>query len=345
MDSPLLDSIVISTDLVQNDYGHWPSPFDDSGVQYAWDSVSLGLLKTCARKYFLSIVQNWQPRKRSPHLDFGIWFHSAIEGYLKMMATYKTWAKEHEVSEFTDPQKLHDHCVREVVHQALISSVNYEPPIDNRTGKPKNDKTRMNLIRSIVWYLDKYGLNDNARPVLLSDGRPAVELSFRFDVGRDLLLAGHLDQIVTFGENLYVLDHKTTTSTVTGASAKYYFKQFKPDNQMSLYSLGANVAFQVPVRGVIIDAVQVAVEFTGFHRDVTYRNERELDEFLQGLYHYRQLAEFYHRTGFWPMNETACGNYGGCAFRDVCSQSPQVRDRFLAADFTQDKPWNPLEPR
>jgi hypothetical protein len=331
-----VSSLVVSAELVQPDYGKWPSPFDDSGVQYAWDSVSLGLLKTCPRKYFLTMVQNWQPRKRSPHLDFGIYYHSALEGYLKLMA---------QQPEYISNFDWHEHCVREVVHQALISSVNYEPPIDNRTWKPRNDKTRMGLIRSIVWYLDKYGINDNARPVLLSDGRPAVELSFRFSVGHDLMLAGHLDQIVSFGNEIYVMDHKTTSATVTGASARYFFKNFKPDNQMSLYSLGASVAFQVPVRGVLIDAAQIAVEFTAFQRDVTYRKEAELDEFLQGLYAYRQMAEYYHRTGFWPMNEASCGNYGGCAFRDICSQSPSVRDKFLASAFTQEKPWNPLEPR
>lgn len=326
----------ISTDLVQKDYGTWPSPFDDSGVQYAWDSVSSGLLKTCARKYQLSMVLNWQPKKRSPHLDFGIWFHSALEGYLKLMA---------KKPEYLSTLDWHEDCVREVVRQAMISSWGYEAPIDNKTGKPKNDKTRENLIRSIVWYLERYGVSDHARPVLLSDGRPAVELSFRFDIGRDLMLAGHLDQIVSFGNELYVMDHKTTSSTVTGASAKYFFKNFKPDNQMSLYALGANVAFHVPVRGVLIDAVQIAVEFTQFQRDVTYRNQAELAEFLEGIYSYRSLAETFHRNGFWPMNEASCGNYGGCAFRDICAQSPSVRDRFLARDFTQDKPWNPLEPR
>ena len=327
----------IRTELVQPDYGQWPSPFDASGVQYAWDSVSLGLLKTCPRKYFLTMVQNWQPKKRSPHLDFGIWFHSALEGYLKLMA-------KPEMAGLPEDEK-HEAAVRGVVRQALISSVGYEPPINNRTGEPKKDKTRMGLIRTIVWYLDKYGVNDNVRPVLLSDGRPAVELSFRFDIGRDLMLAGHLDQIVTFGGELYVMDHKTSSSTVTGASARYFFKQFKPDNQMSLYALGANVAFHVPVRGVIIDAVQIAVEFSAFQRDVTYRNQAELAEFLEGVYAYRTQAETYHAAGFWPMNESACGNYGGCVFRDVCSQAPSVRDRFLAKDFTQEKPWNPLEPR
>lgn len=326
-------------------YGDWPSPFDASGVQFAWDSVSLGLLKTCPRKYQLAMILNWQPKIRSHHLDFGIYYHSAIEHYLKLKASWKAWATENELYQFTDQQALHDHCVRLAIRKALIDSWGYVPGIDKKTGQPKTDKTRQNLIRSLVWYFEHYGLSDPCSPVILSNGKPAVELSFRFEIGHDLMLAGHLDQIVKYGDDQYVLDHKTTSSTITGASKRYYFEGFSPDNQMSLYSLGASVAFHSPVRGVIIDAAQIAVGFTAFGRDFTHRSPAQLDEFLQGVYAYRRAAESYHRNGFWPMNETACGNYGGCAYRGICSKSPQVRDRFLLTEFTQDKPWNPLEPR
>lgn len=316
------------------DYGSWPSPLDPSGVQYAWDSVSLGLLKTCPRKYQLSILQNWQPKRRSHHLDFGIYYHSAIEYYLKLMAK-------------PDPDRpaLHERSVRSAVRKAMIDSQFYEPGLDSKTGQPKTDKTRQNLIRSLVWYFDHYGLSDPCSPIILANGKPAVELSFRFDIGNDLMLAGHLDEIVQYGDDRYVLDHKTTSATITGASKQYYFKNYNPDNQMSLYALGSAVAFGTPTRGIIIDAAQVAVNFTAFARDFTHRTPRQLEEFLNGVYSFRRLAELYHRTGFWPMNETACGNYGGCAFRDICARDPAVRDRFLRTEFTQDKPWNPLEPR
>lgn len=318
------------------DYGGWPSPFDASGVQYVWDSTSLGLLKTCPRKYQLTMVLNWQPKKRSHHLDFGIYYHSAIELYHKLMATRDPLLSRLDA---------HENAVRQVIRKAMIDSFGYVPGIDPKTGKPKTDKTRENLIRTLVWYFEQYGLNDNCETISLRDGRAAVELSFRFSIDRDQMLAGHLDQIVRFGEEIFVLDHKTTSSTVTGASARYYFSNFRPDNQMTLYSLGAAIAFGTPVKGVIIDAAQIAVGFSAFGRDLTHRSQSDLEEFLQGVYSYRAMAEAFHRNGFWPMNETACGNYGGCAFREICARSPKVRESFLRTDFTQDKPWNPLEPR
>jgi hypothetical protein len=322
----------------QIDYGGWPMPFDDSGVQYAWDSVSLGLLKTCPRKYQLSIVLNWQPKIRSYHLDFGIYYHTAIEHFLK----YKAARPEEATADF---DTLHEDAVRSAIKRAMIDSFGFAGGM--KKGVPDNAKTRETLIRVLVWYFEHYK-HDNCRTVMLSNGKPAVELSFRFGIGDHLMLAGHLDEIVQFGDDpkeLYVMDHKTTGSTITGASARYFFKNFKPDNQMTLYSLGAAVAFATPVKGVIIDAAQMMVGGHEFARSFTHRSGAELDEFIQSVYMYRRMAELYHKQGFFPMNETACGNYGGCQYRDICSKSPQVRERFLRTEFTQEKPWNPLEPR
>ena len=39
-------------------------------------------------------------------------------------------------------------------------------------------KTRFTLLRSVVWYLEQFE-NDPCETVILADGRPAVELSFR----------------------------------------------------------------------------------------------------------------------------------------------------------------------
>ena len=316
------------------DYAGWPSPFDDDGIQYAWDSTSLGLLKMCPRKYQLSMVLNWQPKEKSYHLTFGILYHSAIELYLKTKASF--------IGTQVPADDVHEISVHHAIKQTLIDSFGYEPGL--KKGVPDNAKTRVNLIRTLVWYFEHYR-NHPASTVILSNGRPAVELSFRFEIGHDLMLSGHLDHIVKFGDGNYVEDHKTTASTVTGASAKYFFQGFNPDNQMTLYSTAAMIAFNTPVKGVIIDAAQIAVGFSAFARDMTHRSEAQIKEFLHGVITYRRMAEFYTRQGFFPMNETACGNYGGCQFRDICSKSPQVRERFLRTEFTQDKPWNPLEPR
>jgi len=151
------------------------------------------------------------------------------------------------------------------------------------------------------------------------------------------MLCGHLDRLVTFGDLPYVMDRKTTGQTLS----PHYFKQFTPDNQMSLYAIAAEVIYQVPVKGIIIDAAQIAVGFTRFERGMVYRSPAEVGEWLNDLEHWLRLAERYAEEEYWPMNDKACFN---CTFREVCSKSPEVREIYLKSDF-EEVGWNPLVAR
>ena len=158
------------------------------------------------------------------------------------------------------------------------------------------------------------------------------------------MLSGHLDRVVVFNDEHFVMDRKTTTKTLTD----YYFAQFEPDNQMTLYSLAAKVILEAPIKGVIIDAAQVMAESSRFVRNFTYRTDTQLDEWIKDLETWLSFAEYYAEQNYWPQNDTACDKYGGCRFRSVCSKAPQVRDQFLSAKFVQlpkEERWNPLKPR
>jgi hypothetical protein len=185
--------------------------------------------------------------------------------------------------------------------------------------------------------------------VILANGKPAVELSFRLEldfgplilprgttpkrliqwvIQQPYVLSGHLDRVVEFSDGIYVMDRKTSSTTI----GSYYFDGYNPDNQMSLYTFASKVIYQTPVRGVIIDAAQIAVGFTRFSRGFTFRTEAQTEEWLENTRHWLALAEQYATEGFWPMNDKSCHQYGGCAFRKVCSKSPEVRQKFLESD-------------
>ena len=68
-------------------------------------------------------------------------------------------------------------------------------------------------------------MDDPAETYTKSDGKPAVELSFRFEldwgpgylgdtdsVTHPYLLCGHMDRVVSFNDQLFVMDHKSTTT-------------------------------------------------------------------------------------------------------------------------------------
>lgn len=296
------------------------SPFKD-GLQYAFDSTSLKYIETCHRKYWYKMVQGWSKKHNSVHLLFGGWYATALEHYYKHRALGDT----------------SNAALCKVVREAL------EATWDPETGpwiSDHNTKTRENLIRTIVWYVDQFE-NEKIEVVRLADGRPAVEHSFTLPVDDGILFAGHIDRLVNYADDLYVMDQKTTGSTLT----PYYWDQFTPDTQVSMYTFAGKAIYNLPVRGMIIDAAQIAVGFSRFDRGFAFRSEGQLNEWYDStMAHIRAIHESTARN-FFPMNTTSCGNYGGCEFRGICSKSPEVRERFLEGDFTKGEPWNPLKSR
>lgn len=338
------------------------SPFlPGTNIQFAWDSTSLGLLKTCPRLYQYIMIDGWGDGEESIHLRFGQEYHTALQDY----ELFRADGQDHEEALF------------QTVRMVLIATwdVDTEKPWTPQ-GKATKWKNRASLLRTVIDYLDTHQ-NDPAKTYILESGKPAVELSFRFELDwgpkgaiRDIaveslvkvapnldakfyehhyetqpyLLSGHLDRVVSFQDQLFVMDHKTTTST----PGDYYFDQYAPNNQMTLYTLASRVILDSPVKGVIINAAQLLVDSSRFVRGLTYRTSDQLQEWVADLHSWFALAEGYATANYWPMNDTACDKFGGCRFRHICSKSPGVREQFLKSSFTKLAPedrWNPLRSR
>lgn len=300
---------------------------DIPGLQIAWDSTSIGAFKTCPRKYQLSIIEGWNPRSLSVHLVFGQHYHKALERY------------DHSRSAGRD----HEQSTIDAVRQALSDSWEILP--DGR-GRPwmSDDplKNRETLVRTVVWYLEEFA-DDSAKTIQLANGKPAVELSFRFETdyflsdGTPFLLCGHLDRLAELGDDTYVFDRKTTKNTLSES----FFEGFSPNNQFSLYTLAAQVVYNTNVAGLYVDGAQIAVGFSRFQRAMSPRHHSQIEEWYKDFGLMLQLAQFYAAQQYWPMNDTACGNYGGCQFRGICSKVPGVREAYLKGSFTR-RVWDPL---
>lgn len=326
------------------------SPFlPGTNIQFAWDSTSLGYIKTCPRLYQYIMIEGWSPKGESVHLRFGIEYHKALELYSNLRAMGEN----------------HENSVRAVVQAILINTQDFNPDRETKTGKYKNRDT---LLSIVIDYLDHY-IDDPCETYIMSNNEPATELSFRFELdwgpsgqdygmhcdeeGNDIefsptqpyILSGHLDRVVTFNDHLFVMDHKTTTTT----PGDYYFNQYEPNNQMTLYTLAGSLILHSPIRGVIIRAGQILLDKPNrFISGFTYRTPEQLDEWLTDLRIHLENAERYATTNYWPTNDTACDKYGGCKFREVCSKDPGVREMFLKADFVKlerEDRWNPLRSR
>lgn len=294
------------------------------GHQFAWDSTSLTVFKECARKYYYQIVMGYASRESSVHLTFGIFMHEGLEFYHHCRTAYD-----------------HEQSVRLVVKEMLF-----------RTKDFKSDdkyKNRYNLIKALVWYMDEKA-NDPAKTIILNNGKPAVELSFRFEIpgAPEFLYCGHMDRIAEFMGKVYVFDVKTTKRQLYSE----YFDGYNPHNQMTGYTLGGKVTFSQPVEGVVIDAVQLGVGdptkpdvgFARMVRGFSLRHQDQLDEWLEQTAYYVKLAASYAKANFWPLNESSCDKFFGCQFRSICSKPPKQREVWLKADFTR-RLWDPLQIR
>src|SRR6516162_632046 len=80
-------------DISQPTCDNAPSPFlPGTNIQFAWDSTSLGWLKTCPRLYQYSMIENWRTKGESVHLRFGIEYHQALQDY----EIYRSESMDHE---------------------------------------------------------------------------------------------------------------------------------------------------------------------------------------------------------------------------------------------------------
>lgn len=344
------------------------SPFlPGTNLQYAWDSTSLGYLKGCPRLYYYIMIEGWQARGEGIHLRFGIEYHKALQDY----------------DLFRAAGMEHDDAVREVVRDLLVRTIDFNPSED-QYGSAARYKSRQNLVRTVIWYLEKYPKEkDTHKTYIMEDGRPAVELSFRLElefgpkqtklVGKKVwdsgaqelvieptevvemyqpyILSGHLDRVVSFADDLFFMDRKTTKSE----PSDFYYSQYDPDNQMSIYSLASKIILKSPVKGGVIDVAQVMIDASRFGRGFTFRSEDRTQEWLTDLRYVLEQNERYAQDDYWPQNDKFCGTYRseetnsiGCPFREVCQKSPRMREPFLKSKFNKLAPedrWNPLKPR
>jgi len=314
-----------------------------TSVQYAWDSTSLTNILSCPRRYKLSIIGGYVPR--NPNfaiaLVFGILQHKGLEFY----HVAKSKGATHD-------EAVRDACIRLAAEPATATLPTdedidqlkeaHDPDEDDGiTLRNSRVRTRYYLFRAVVWYLEHYR-EDPAETIILTSGKPAVELSFRVPIELDgvdhpIILCGHIDRGMKFNGSIYAGDYKTTK-----AISRQFFDGFDLSHQMTGYTIASSVIFDEPARGAIIDGIALQVGGVKFGRHVTTRSQGQVREYFDLLKYANQLAVSFYERDFYPMNTASCYF---CDFKQLCRQPPEYRDSYLKLNFEQKRGWNPLENR
>lgn len=303
---------IVSADLLPNPSFSKKQPL----LQLYLDSTSLNEFKICPRRYYYSIVMGYQPAEQSVHLTFGILMHQAVEHY---------WLYR------LNDKLEHQDALREVVREILLETWYNGKPWQSEV-KTKN---RFTLVRTVIWYLDKYQ-NDPIQTVVLPGNKVAVELPFQLPVdvkteqGEQFVLCGKLDRIGELNHNRYVTDVKTTQRPINNQ----WYSHFSPDNQFSIYSIAAKVIFETEVLGILVDGIQVVQTFSEFHRGIVERTPEQLSQWLHDLQFFLAQLEWCATNNEWPLNDSNCNLWGGCPFRGPCSaQTPSIREMTLKHEY------------
>lgn len=295
--------------------------------QTAWDSTSLGWLKRCPTLYKRTAIDGWTSRHQGIHLRFGGLYAAALERFAHSKASGES----------------HDTAVLRMVRWALENSGERDEdgvwvPWDPSPDPDANVKNRYTLLRTLVWNADERQTSPFTT-LILANGKPAVELSFNFAFteidGEAISLSGHLDEVVEAASDIYVRDDKTTKNAL-GAS---YFAQYTPNGQMSLYTVAGKIILDRPVRGVLVKAAQIGVNFSRFQTAQVPRPQAVLDEWMADTRFWITQAKRFAEADHWPMNDASCFL---CGHKKICAVSPSHREAHLAVDFIKAPRWNPL---
>lgn len=301
------------------------------GLQTAVDSTSLGAFKHCPRYYFYSIIMGLQPLDGiAVHFDFGIFIHLGVETY------HQRW-----VSGASHEDAL-DSALVAVLFATWNSKLRRPWISDHRV------KNRETLVRSLVWYLDRFANRpDPIETIKLANGRAAVELSFRFDSGwrvggETIQFCGHLDRLGLLNDEPVIPDVKTTGLHIDTK----WFNQWTPGNQFSMYALAGRVAFELPTTKIIVDGMEINAGWTKFERGIVSRPEAIVDEWHEASGAWVENMAKSARDRNWPMNDRACVSAFGrmCEFMELCARQPNTRESWAKGAYRR-RQWDPLKIR
>lgn len=348
-------------------------------LQVAWNSSSLQELQFCPRKYQYTVLDGWKPGSavdlefggyfaaaveryyrarlagssrddaQLDTLDWLLretwrdgrpwggtvqeeWRCSGAEPYKNAKGNKAKCPYSHSGQFFPAPAPdICGECGSAVeVHRNFVA--------DHKT---KNRKT---LVRAFAWWVEEQPerLQDGVYPYTFPNGTPAIELSGVVPLprqtpsGENYLLTFHLDQIAALGDELFVQDQKTTTKSL----GPEFWGGYSPHMQMDTYDLIVTLLFpDLPIAGILLDAVQTQVGGARFARRPLYKRESQREEQLDIILRVIADAERYAAEDHWPMNKRSCWL---CPFKRVCSKPPEERNRYLAADFEKGETLNPL---
>ena len=297
------------------------------------DSTILSAFTDCPlkayREYFLKLGSKYP----SIHLHAGGAFARAVE-----VIRRSRWEEELAINE----------CMQAGFAAFTIYWGEFEAP-DVGSGA---NKTYERMWEAVEEYFDEYPLDtDPIRPYIFPDGKNGIEFTFGIplplnhpDTGDPIVFGGRADLLGYYNNAMAIVDEKTTSQL--GAS---WVDQWKMRSQFHGYIWAAQLS-GIEVSTALVRGISILKTKFGHAQVVLTFSDFMLERWYQAMYNkVAQMIDLYQLTkdnpeippeSIWTMSfGTACSNYGGCMFTDLCtSEDPTI----WYGDYAI-RNWNPLE--
>jgi hypothetical protein len=312
------------------------------GYQVKVDNFALTLFQSCPIKYKLRMLDGWTTRRKSAALGFGGAIHEGLAEWYRtgdrvaaVRAIDAAWPSNSPIDDYRSKEK----CLT-----VMLEYIKQYPQESFQVvGAPTNPMVECTFTLDTGMYLScincgpiagkwdgEYKAN-GSDVILLDPGSDCPQCQASLE---PLEYGGIFDGLVDFSNNIYVLEHKSTSQL-----GSYYFNQFKPNNQVTGYVWGAGKLSGQRVGGAIINAIGVYKSgTTKFERQITTRSAHDIAEWLNNLQKSCELIRACERAQYWPMFTGSCTMYGACEYHSVhVLGSPTEREKLLEQDYVREE--------
>lgn len=301
------------------------------------DSHLLKTYRACEKKYWWFEEQHVISKGKSSAPGFGIAMHAGIE-----------WFRRSKIE-----GKGYNDSLR-IGAGHLIHEYQKNMPREMQQEVMQDDKRSLNnALRIYQGYCEHYepfGLRFHyiEIPFALYLGQIDVPNKLDISVRKDVIYVGIIDGVLEMHERLYVNDLKTTSWTLNES----WLEGFRMDQGLCGYTIAARELLGVDTQYALVHGIWV-------QKEPKTKGAKPLNEYFKSKEIYwsdSQLIQWHQNTmrtairielsrfkndwqEDWGQN---CGAFGGCAYRPLCSATPEFRNKLIDIDYER-AIWTPLE--
>lgn len=307
-------------------------------IDYSANSV----LQECARKFKHSYIDNLVlPEPNVPMYAGQVMAEALCELHTVQKERWKRGKDEHDT-----------------VHQAVCEVLEQSWGEFQTPPGSKHSYLTLGHLESTLWYYIRDRDPFQVEPIsesgkILAERATFFEWpAFRNGALELLCIGGKPDIPARVSGEAVIVDWKCSTQYITN----FWAKKFSVvGHQLRTYIAMLRHAYGIEVKAAYVDGVHIGAKAAS--GDEAWKNLESqrsklfgpfyfdaqlLQETWEWYYAGQEQRRLYESLNYWPQNERACQNFGGCQFQTLCSASPRVRRAREMSEFEVRRPTGAL---